>query len=180
MTTPTEKLAALSLRLREHDDTRLYREADVLMSEAADAIDALLRSQQPATVKESLTVQQPGQDESEAFEAWYLPKNALQAIYAKHELATANLVISDLERIAADILAAARLSAPQAAGVPDGWRLVPIEPTREMWAAVNKLDDEMAAGGYDGRGCSIEQAWNCFLDTAPPTPQAAAIGKERP
>ncbi|MGE8659089.1 MAG: hypothetical protein ACN6O8_20285 [Achromobacter sp.] len=52
-------------------------------------------------------------------------------------------------------------------GVPDGWKLVPIEPTREMWAAVNKLDDEMAAGGYDGKGASIEQIWACLVDAAP-------------
>jgi hypothetical protein len=48
-----------------------------------------------------------------------------------------------------------------------------MEPTREMWTAVNKLDDQMAAGSYDGKGCSIEQAWNCLLDAAP-TPPAAA------
>jgi hypothetical protein len=60
------------------------------------------------------------------------------------------------------------LSAP----VPEGWKMVPIEPTREMWTAVNKLDDQMAAGNYDGKGCSIEQAWNCLLDAAP-TPPAA-------
>lgn len=55
---------------------------------------------------------------------------------------------------------------PQPA-IPDGWKLVPVEPTKEMWAAVNKLDDEMASGSYDGRGCSIEQAWNCLLAAAP-------------
>ncbi|WLW64269.1 hypothetical protein RA224_12830 [Achromobacter aegrifaciens] len=58
------------------------------------------------------------------------------------------------------------------ATLPAGWKLVPIEPTKEMWAAVNKLDDEMAAGAYDGRGASIEQAWNCLVDAAP-TPPAA-------
>jgi len=47
------------------------------------------------------------------------------------------------------------------------WKLVPVEPTSEMWAAVNKLDDEMAAGGYDGKGASIEQAWACLVDAAP-------------
>ena len=50
--------------------------------------------------------------------------------------------------------------------VPPGWALVPIEPTKAMWAAVNKLDDEMAANGYDGKGCSIEQAWDCLLAAA--------------
>ena len=60
--------------------------------------------------------------------------------------------------------------------VPEGWKLVPVEPTREMWEAVNKLDDEMAAGGYDGKGCSIEQAWNCLLDFAPTPPNADQKG----
>lgn len=50
------------------------------------------------------------------------------------------------------------------------WKLVPVEPTDEMWAAVNKLDDEMAAGGYDGKGASIEQVWNCLVDAAPGAP----------
>lgn len=56
-------------------------------------------------------------------------------------------------------------------GVPDGWQLVPKEPTPEMWNAVNKLDDQCAAGNYDGKGCSIEQAWDCLLASAPPAPQ---------
>ncbi|SIT25264.1 hypothetical protein [Achromobacter sp. MFA1 R4] len=50
------------------------------------------------------------------------------------------------------------------------WKLVPVEPTPEMWAAVNKLDDEMAAGAYDGKGASIEQVWNCLVDAAPGAP----------
>jgi hypothetical protein len=62
--------------------------------------------------------------------------------------------------------------APPAPVQPEGWKLVPVEPTREMWIAVNKLDDQMAAGNYDGKGCSIEQAWDCLLDAAP-TPPAA-------
>jgi hypothetical protein len=63
-------------------------------------------------------------------------------------------------------------TAAQPAPVPKGWKMVPVEPTREMWTAVNKLDDQCAAGNYDGKGCSIEQAWNCLLDAAP-TPPAA-------
>ncbi|CAB3928883.1 hypothetical protein [Achromobacter deleyi] len=54
--------------------------------------------------------------------------------------------------------------------IPAGYKLVPIDPTAEMWAAVNKLDDEMAAGSYDGKGASIEQVWNCLVDAAPGVP----------
>jgi hypothetical protein len=64
---------------------------------------------------------------------------------------------------------------PPAAPVPEGWKMVPMEPTREMWTAVNKLDDQMAAGNYDGKGCSIEQAWNCLLDAAPTPPAPVPI-----
>jgi hypothetical protein len=53
---------------------------------------------------------------------------------------------------------------------PEGWKLVPVEPTKEMWDAVNKLDDQCAGGNYDGKGCSIEQAWDCLLTAAPAQP----------
>ena len=62
-------------------------------------------------------------------------------------------------------------------GVPPGWKLVPVEPTAEMWAAVNKLDDEMAAGGYDGKGCTIEQAWECLLASSPQPEAAPAVAQ---
>lgn len=62
---------------------------------------------------------------------------------------------------------------------PTDWKLVPIEPTKEMWDAVNKLDDQMSAGGYDGKGCSIEQAWNCMLDAAPTRgPDARSVASD--
>ena len=59
--------------------------------------------------------------------------------------------------------------------VNEGWKLVPVEPTADMWKAVNKLNDDMAAGGYDGKGCSIEQAWNCLLDAAPSPPAQQTV-----
>ena len=64
--------------------------------------------------------------------------------------------------------------------VPDGWKLVPIEPTKEMWAAVNKLDDQMSAGGFDGKGCSIEQAWDCLVESAPTSPACESIAQPVP
>ena len=68
------------------------------------------------------------------------------------------------QRLRAEI---SRLQAVASRAVPDGWKLVPVEPTKAMWAAVNKLDNEMAAGAYDGRGCTIEQAWHCLVDASP-------------
>ena len=64
--------------------------------------------------------------------------------------------------------------------VPQGWKLVPIEPTKEMWAAVNKLDDQMSAGGFDGKGCSIEQAWDCLVESAPTSPACESIAQPVP
>jgi len=55
------------------------------------------------------------------------------------------------------------------------WVMVPRVPDETMWAAVNKLDDQMAAGNYDGKGCSIEQAWDCLIEAAPPAPEAGWI-----
>lgn len=74
----------------------------------------------------------------------------------------------DARHAAAELAAAYEADAQQAA--PAGWKLVPVEPTNAMWTAVNKLDDEMVAGGYDGKGCSIEQAWSCMLAAAPTPP----------
>ena len=74
----------------------------------------------------------------------------------------------------------AEMERSNAPAVQQGWKLVPVEPTRAMWAAVNKLDDEMAAGSYDGKGCSIEQAWNCMLDFAPDAPALEATPAPAP
>lgn len=49
---------------------------------------------------------------------------------------------------------------------PEGWKLVPLELTKEMSIAVYRLDDAMYAGG-NNHGASIEQCWDCLLDAAP-------------
>ena len=48
------------------------------------------------------------------------------------------------------------------ANVPDGMVLVPIEPTREMWEAANKVDDAAFCGG-SMHGADIESIWNAML-----------------
>ena len=73
-----------------------------------------------------------------------------------------------------------KLAQPEQKPVNEGWKLVPVNPTEDMWKAVNNLDDEMAAGNYDGKGCSIEQAWNCLLDAAPTPPPVAEPHKRKP
>ena len=116
--------------------------------------------------------EQPAQQEQESWEDLH---NALQRIdtaavglptfEVRHEggldAVTQNIV---------DAITALHTQPAQQEPVNEGWKLVPVEPTEDMWKAVNKLDDEMAAGSYDGKGCSIEQAWNCLLDAAPTPP----------
>lgn len=57
------------------------------------------------------------------------------------------------------------IAAIEAQGVPDGWRIVPVEPTMHMLYA-SALDDQMNTG-------SIRAAWKDMVNAAPPAPQAA-------
>ncbi len=50
--------------------------------------------------------------------------------------------------------------------VPDGYALVPVEPTREMFIAVNKEDDKAYAGGCD-HGAQFDWLWDAALEAAP-------------
>lgn len=74
----------------------------------------------------------------------------------------------DMEReLAARDAEIADLRAALAAkAVPDGWKLVPIEPTCEMIDAFHEADDAAFAGGSQ-HGVGICMAWNAMLDSAP-------------
>lgn len=50
--------------------------------------------------------------------------------------------------------------------VPDGYALVPIELTRDMWVAVNKEDDKAYAGACD-HGAQFDWLWQAAIDAAP-------------
>ena len=50
--------------------------------------------------------------------------------------------------------------------VPDGYALVPVEPTREMFIAVNKEDDKAYAGGCY-HGAQFDWLWDAALEAAP-------------
>lgn len=50
--------------------------------------------------------------------------------------------------------------------VPDGYVLVPVEPTRDMFIAVNKEDDKAYAGGCD-HGAQFDWLWDAALEAAP-------------
>lgn len=71
-----------------------------------------------------------------------------------------------LEMVMAHTEKALGKTRPPAVVVPDGYALVPIEPTREMFKAVDKLDDEMFAGGC-AHGANFEQLWEAAIFAAP-------------
>jgi len=62
---------------------------------------------------------------------------------------------------------------------PEGWQLVPDELTREMWAAVNKVDDSAFAGG-SMHGADFESLWDAALSEAPQPAQQAAQQEPAP
>ena len=49
---------------------------------------------------------------------------------------------------------------------PETHVLVPREPTEEMFAAANKIDDEMYCGGSQ-HGADIDQVYYAMIDAAP-------------
>lgn len=54
--------------------------------------------------------------------------------------------------------------------VPQGWKLVPEEPTREMFAAAGAVDDLAFAHG-SSHGADIATLWEVMCAAAPPAPQ---------
>ncbi len=50
--------------------------------------------------------------------------------------------------------------------VPEGYVLVPVELTRDMWVAVNKEDDKAFAGGCD-HGAQFDWLWQAAIEAAP-------------
>lgn len=50
--------------------------------------------------------------------------------------------------------------------VPDGYAIVPVELTRDMWVAVNKEDDRAYAGACD-HGAQFDWLWKAAIDAAP-------------
>lgn len=148
----------LTMEVRRDLDSELsavpHNALDDARAVAAKAAElGLLRSQQPVS-------------------GGALPKEALRAIYVRHELATANLVFSDLERIAADVIAAARISAPQAVGhlSPDE-----LDLCRQWFDSVQDLN-----GGYLNKAdymlaqrlyvaCGMRVPSSISISTTPPT-----------
>lgn len=54
----------------------------------------------------------------------------------------------------------------------EGWKLVPVEPTAEMWKAADEIDNRMFAGG-SSHGAETGQIWEAMLDAAPTPPLGA-------
>jgi len=64
------------------------------------------------------------------------------------------------------------LAARQQAQAPEGWKLVPVEPTLEMLTAAGLADDKAFVDG-SAHGATAEDIWAAMLSAAP---QAAAKG----
>lgn len=53
-----------------------------------------------------------------------------------------------------------------ARAVPDGWRLVPVEPTREMFRAATVVDDAAYVDGSQ-HGADVATLWEAMIAAAP-------------
>ena len=62
--------------------------------------------------------------------------------------------------------------------VPNGWKLAPEEPTREMFVAANKADDKAYAGGCH-HGADNEDIWHAMLAAAPAAPTADGTSSDK-
>jgi hypothetical protein len=66
-------------------------------------------------------------------------------------------------RVCLDLIA--YLAAPQQPSAPDGWALVPIEPTEEMYRAADKADNAAYCDGAD-HGAGYSTIWEVMVDAA--------------
>lgn len=53
--------------------------------------------------------------------------------------------------------------------IPDGWQLVPVCLTEDMWSAIDKIDMKAYAVG-NKHGADFESIWNTALKAAPKPP----------
>lgn len=71
--------------------------------------------------------------------------------------------------VLADVLAATRQGEAEPCKVPDGWKLVPVEPTEEMRGAFHDADEEFNEGST--QECSPDYQWSAMLAAAPEAPK---------
>lgn len=76
-------------------------------------------------------------------------------------------------RVAKELAAAPVVPVAAQPVVPEGWKLVPEEPTLEMFNASAKIDNEMFAGG-SSHGADDGQVWAAMYDAAPAAPHIEA------
>lgn len=62
-------------------------------------------------------------------------------------------------------LASQEAAAPNYPGIPEGWKLVPVEPTEEMQRAWSEAETQSQIENY-GRGLSPEDVWVIGIDAA--------------
>lgn len=79
----------------------------------------------------------------------------------------------DVEYIRADLAA-------QPVAVPEGWKLVPVEPTLEMIAALGWYGDEILAMGHALISSEVAISYKAMLASAPKPEQQVCAGHKRP
>ena len=89
---------------------------------------------------------------------------------------------ADMDVIARAILAdrASRTlpSTALAARPEEGWQLVPVEPTRQMWAAAGDAIVALQVRNIGYHDALSEAAWNAMLAAAPSKPPTAGDGHD--
>ncbi|MBP2290764.1 Lar family restriction alleviation protein [Azospirillum rugosum] len=93
------------------------------------------------------------------------PQHAIDAVKARLEEARREVSV---------VLSAARAVAP--AVVPDGWKLVPVEPTPEIVTAMGDVLDSADADGEPCWHTEAERAYRAALSAAPASPTTTAQG----
>lgn len=68
------------------------------------------------------------------------------------------------------------LAAIQAQSVPDGWQLVPKEPTQQM---LDAGEDTFECAYTGAPTSSPARVWSAMLASAPPAPQASVVQQEQ-
>lgn len=129
----------------------------------AESLAAIIRSN-----TEVRPVQQPA---AQGEPLGYIPTDAIDQIRQPNRIITNSIPV---QCYAADGYTAIYTRPSPAAQVPEGWQLVPIEPTLAMRDAYHSVtDDQCTANGIAGAH------WNAMLSASPkpPEPPAQARGK---
>ncbi len=97
-----------------------------------------------------------------------IPDDVVEAALARYY---AGLPLADWPVSARDDMRAALQAAAKGWAVPEGWKLVPVEPTHEMRLAADKVDYEHFISKMPGhaspQAASVDAVYRAMLNAAP-------------